>query len=108
MATEHTAAGDLRAQVTAALRDVQDPCSIALKTDWSLVDLGLLVDAFEGADGELVVELTLTDPLCPFLELIDEMVVAAVSARTGYGKVTVDISSEVAWDPSRMRKRQTA
>lgn len=108
MTTEQTAPGGLHEQVTAALRDVQDPCAVALKTDWSLVDLGLLVDAFEGDDGELVVELTLTDPLCPFLELIDELVVAAVSARTGYDKVTVDISADVAWDPSRMRKRATA
>jgi metal-sulfur cluster biosynthetic enzyme len=96
--------GTLLEQVEAALRQVQDPCATALRADWSLVDLGLLVNAFESDDGELVVELTLTDPLCPFFEKIELMVSEAVTAHTGYERVLVDISSEVAWDPSRLQK----
>lgn len=101
MSTDTSAA--LRADVEAALRGVRDPCAMAMKADWSLVDLGLLVDAYD-KDGELVVELTLTDPLCPFLELIDEMVVRAVSEHTGYERVSLDISADVAWDPSRLQR----
>jgi len=53
---------------------------------------------------ELVVELPLTDPLCPFFDTISGQVVASVSAGTGHQRVTVDISGAVAWDPTRLRR----
>jgi metal-sulfur cluster biosynthetic enzyme len=94
---------ELYRAVEEALRQVQDPCAVALRTDWSLVDLGLLVDVYEGAEGDVVVELVLTDPLCPYYDRIEQMVVEAVSQRTGHSRVTMEISGEVAWDPSRLR-----
>lgn len=104
MGEDEQSTSQLREAVKSALREVQDPCAVALRTDWSLVDLGLLVDIRVDDNGALVVELALTDPLCPFFERIEEMVVGAVAARTGYQDVTVDISGDVAWDPSRLQK----
>jgi len=54
--------------------------------------------------GGLSVELTLTDPMCPFFEMLEERVRAAVAEATGNTDVTVQVSAQVAWDPSRARK----
>jgi metal-sulfur cluster biosynthetic enzyme len=92
-------------QVEEALRKVQDPCAVALRTDWSLVDLGLLVDVYEGERGDLVVEMVLTDPLCPYYDRIEHSVQEAVSSATGYADVTMEISGDLAWDPDRLQKQ---
>lgn len=94
---------DLKDAVTSALKKVEDPCSVALNAGVSVHDLGLLVDTYV-KDGGLVVELTLTDPLCPLFETLEAMVVDAVSKETGFESVTVDISSNVAWSPDRLNK----
>ena len=93
--------GDLRARVEAALRTIEDPCSESLKAGWSVFDLGLLVDAEIAPDGDVVVELTLTDPMCPFFEMLEQRVCEAVSNATGRRRVSVHVSSRVAWDPGR-------
>lgn len=90
--------------VERALARIEDPCSESLKAGWSVFDLGLLVDVVATEGGGLVVELTLTDPMCPFFEMLEERVCAAVSEVTGNTDVTVHVSSQVAWDPSRARK----
>jgi len=95
---------DLQHTVERALRRIEDPCSESLKADWSVFDLGLLVAVEAAADGGLVVELTLTDPMCPFFEMLEERVCAAVSEATGNTNVAVQVSAQVAWDPSRARK----
>jgi metal-sulfur cluster biosynthetic enzyme len=94
---------DLGAAVASALARVEDPCSVALAAGWSVHDLGLLVDA-QVRDDELVVELTLTDPLCPFFDVLDDLVRTAVSEETGHRNVRVEISEDVAWDPSRQQR----
>jgi metal-sulfur cluster biosynthetic enzyme len=95
----------LYTQVEQALAKVQDPCAVALRTDWSLVDLGLLVDVYVGERGDLVVEMVLTDPLCPYYDRIERSVQDAVSAATGYPEVTMEISGDVAWEPNRLQKQ---
>ncbi|HSK97676.1 MAG TPA: iron-sulfur cluster assembly protein [Euzebyales bacterium] len=94
----------LQQQVERALASIEDPCSESLKAGWSVFDLGLLVDVETDGDDGLVVELTLTDPMCPFFELLEERVCAAVTARTGAPRVAVRVSSAVAWDPGRARR----
>ena len=94
----------LQHTVEQALRRIEDPCSESLKAGWSVFDLGLLVAVETAPDGGLIVELTLTDPMCPFFEMLEERVCAAVSEATGNTDVTVQVSAQVAWDPSRARK----
>ena len=95
---------ELQARVEAALRTIEDPCSESLKAGWSVFDLGLLVHAEAAPDDGLVVELTLTDPMCPFFEMLEERVCTAVSGATGHERVAVHVSSRVAWDPGRLKK----
>jgi metal-sulfur cluster biosynthetic enzyme len=95
---------ELQARVEAALRTIEDPCSESLKAGWSVFDLGLLVHAEPTPDDGLIVELTLTDPMCPFFEMLEERVCAAVSDATGHERVAVQVSSHVAWDPGRLKK----
>lgn len=102
-----TASGEqqeLRARVVAALETIEDPCSESLKAGWSVFDLGLLVDAEIAPDGDVVVELTLTDPMCPFFEMLERRVCEAVSNATGRRRVSVHVSSRVAWDPGRAQR----
>lgn len=91
------------AQVEAALTTVQDPCGQALGAGWTISDLGLLVDA-EVLDGTWRVEITLTDPLCPFFEDLEARVSAAVLEHTEATAVEVQVSERVAWDPSRLQR----
>jgi metal-sulfur cluster biosynthetic enzyme len=95
---------DLHARVEAALKTIEDPCSQSLKAGWSVFDLGLLVDTTIAPDGDLVVELTLTDPMCPFFEMLEQRVCEAVSSATGRRGVSVHVSSRVAWDPGRAKR----
>lgn len=95
---------ELHALVEAALRTIEDPCSESLKAGWSVLDLGLLVDAEIGPDGDVVVELTLTDPMCPFFEMLERRVCEAVSNATGRRRVSVHVSSRVAWGPGRAKR----
>lgn len=95
---------DLTRQVEQALGRIEDPCSESLKAGWSVLDLGLLVDVTRTDGGGLAVELTLTDPMCPFFELLEERVRDSVREVTGVDDVTVDISHDVAWDPRRLRR----
>jgi metal-sulfur cluster biosynthetic enzyme len=97
-------AAEWHTRVEAALKTIEDPCSESLKAGWSVFDLGLLVDTTIAPDGDLVVELTLTDPMCPFFEMLEQRVCEAVSSATGRPRVSVHVSSRVAWDPGRARK----
>jgi metal-sulfur cluster biosynthetic enzyme len=95
---------DLRDAVERALQRIEDPCSIAMKADWSVCDLGLL-ERVHVADGdEIVVEIVLTDPFCPFFEKLDEIIVTAVREETGSDRVRVEVSGEAGWHPGRAKK----
>jgi metal-sulfur cluster biosynthetic enzyme len=95
---------DVRDAVERALQRIEDPCSIAMKADWSVFDLGLL-ERVHVADGdEIVVEIVLTDPFCPFFEKLDEIIVTAVREETGSDRVRVEVSGEAGWHPGRAKK----
>jgi metal-sulfur cluster biosynthetic enzyme len=94
---------DVRERVVEAFRSVEDPCSVSMRAGWSLLDLGLLVDTWMD-DDELVIEVALTDPFCPFYDVLEEQIVASVTATTEVASARVEVSGKVAWDPSRARK----
>jgi metal-sulfur cluster biosynthetic enzyme len=95
---------DLRDAVERALRRIEDPCSISMNAGWSVLDLGLL-ERVRLADGdEIVVEIVLTDPFCPFFDKLDEIIVTAVKEETASDRVRVEVSADAGWHPGRARK----
>lgn len=93
--------GDVRESVEQALRRIEDPCSVSMKAGWSVFDLGLLEDVRTN-DEEIVVEIVLTDPFCPFFDTLDDLIATAVREETG-SRVRVEVSGE-GWHPGRARK----
>jgi metal-sulfur cluster biosynthetic enzyme len=92
---------DVREAVERALQRIEDPCSVSMKAGWSVFDLGLLEDVHT-TDGEVVVEIVLTDPFCPFFETLDDLIATAVAEETG-SRVRVEVSGE-GWHPGRAKK----
>jgi metal-sulfur cluster biosynthetic enzyme len=98
-------AGDaraLRSAVERALGRIEDPCSVALDAGWTVRDLGLLVDV-RGDDGGILVEITLTDPFCPFYASLEHLITEAVEEETG-SPTRVEVSGDVAWHPGLAKR----
>jgi metal-sulfur cluster biosynthetic enzyme len=95
---------EVRDAVERALRRIEDPCSISMKAGWSVFDLGLLERVHVANGDEIVVEIVLTDPFCPFFEKLDEIIVTAVREETGSDRVRVEVSGDAGWHPGRAKK----
>jgi len=94
---------ELHAAVERALQRIEDPCSISMNAGWSVFDLGLL-ERVQVSDEEVVVEIVLTDPFCPFFDKLDEIIVTAVTEEIGAQNVRVEVSGDAGWHPGRARK----
>ena len=77
----------------AALQTVKDPCMVAAGFDLSIVDLGL-VRGLAIKDGDLKVDMTFTEPGCPFTH---HVIVAVETALEAAGFSSIALRS--VWDP---------
>ena len=77
----------------AALATVKDPCLVAAGFALSIVDLGL-VRGLAIEDGRINVDMTFTEPGCPFTHRVVVDVEAALAAA-GFGSVSI----RPVWDP---------
>lgn len=89
---------DLRDQIVAALRTVNDP-----EIPVNIYDLGLIYDLDIDARGHVEVRMTLTAPACPVAGMMPGMVEAAVRRVEGVTEVRV----ELVWDPPWTQERMT-
>lgn len=80
-------------EVMEKLYPIKDP-EMAL----SVVDLGLIY-GIEIKDEEVIIEMTLTTPACPYGPILVTDVKKAVAEMEGVDKVTVDIVWEPMWNP---------
>jgi metal-sulfur cluster biosynthetic enzyme len=94
----------IRAAVERALQRIEDPCSVSMKAGWSVFDLGLLERVQIADDDEIVVEIVLTDPFCPFFDNLEDIIVTAVTEETGSERVRVEVSGDAGWHPGRAKK----
>lgn len=81
-------------QVMDVLHKVKDP-EMAL----SVADLGLIYDLEIKTGGEIVIEMTLTTPACPYGPILVNDVKKAVGELEGVTGVTVDIVWDPPWNP---------
>ena len=88
-----TAGRDL-AQAWTALGTVKDPCLVAAGFALSIVDLGLVRDLAVAEDGAVRVDMTFTEPGCPFTH---HVVVAVERALAEAGFASVDFRP--VWNP---------
>lgn len=85
-----------REQVVDALRTVEDP-----ELGMDIVELGLFYDA-EIDNSHVKVTYSLTSMGCPVGPLIEQNIVAAVTAVDGVEDVEPDLTWDPPWSPERM------
>lgn len=91
-------AHDVDEQIADALRDVIDP-----ELGINIVDLGLVYASGMLPTGDIVVEMTMTTPLCPLSAHLTNEVKAALRNRfPSNGDVKVQLVWDTPWDPSMM------
>lgn len=81
------------------LREVPDP-----ELGISIVDLGLVYDVTADKKGDVIVLMTLTTMGCPLFDLIAEPVKSELLKIKGVKNVSVDLTFDPPWNPSKMSK----
>ena len=93
-----------REQLVDALREVADPCSIAMRASMDIVEMGLIGELrIEG--GHVVVELVLTDPSCAHFRSLQSYIGDVLKTLDGVESVQVVHSTAVLWTPDRVNRR---
>jgi metal-sulfur cluster biosynthetic enzyme len=98
-------AGDLGADVCAALEGVLDPCSVGNGSPMSVLDLGLVCDWTREPDGMLNVRMCVTAPTCIMAPHFLVEAQRALSAIEGVSGAICWIDPSVTWTPERMSAR---
>jgi metal-sulfur cluster biosynthetic enzyme len=91
-------------QVLDALRNVPEPCSIAMRVPMDICEMGL-VDEVRIEGGHVGVTLVLTDPSCVHFSAMQRFIRDELLALDGVDDVTVTASVRTLWTPDRARRR---
>jgi metal-sulfur cluster biosynthetic enzyme len=95
-------AGDLRDQVTEALRNVHDP-----ELGINIVDLGLVYDV--RIEGDTVhIDYTLTTMGCPIGPMIEEEIKRMLEPIEGIDQVEAEMTLTPPWTPEKMSEEAKA
>ena len=89
--------GALVEAVVEALKSIYDP-----EIPVDIYELGLIYDVAVSADGDAVVQMTLTTPNCPVAESMPGEVELRVLAVPGIRDSEVRLVWDPPWDPSKM------
>ena len=89
--------GDLQEAVIEALKSIYDP-----EIPVNIYELGLIYDVRVDADGDAVIDMTLTTPNCPVAESMPAEVEMRVLSVPGIRDAEVKLVWEPSWDPSKM------
>ncbi|MEM0014873.1 MAG: iron-sulfur cluster assembly protein [Zestosphaera sp.] len=88
---------DLRGRAIDALKGLYDP-----EIPINVWDLGLVYDLRVSEAGDVYVLMTLTAPGCPLASSLVSMVEDTLRSIDGVREVTVELTFNPPWDPSRM------
>lgn len=86
-----------QAELIAALKEVNDP-----ELMLNIYDLGLVYKADISDEGDVLIEMTLTSPLCPMADMMPQMVAQRVALLDGVREVSVFLVWEPVWTMDRM------
>jgi metal-sulfur cluster biosynthetic enzyme len=93
-----------RERLLDALREVAEPCSIAMRASMDIVEMGLIGDLhIEG--GDVIVELVLTDASCAHFRSLQSYIGDVLKALDGVESVKVVQSTAMLWTPERVNRR---
>ena len=87
----------LEERIVTVLKTVYDP-----EIPVDVYNLGLIYDVDWGADGNIVITMTLTAPNCPMADFILEDIQQKISAIDGVKSVEVKLVFEPEWDKDMM------
>ncbi len=87
----------LKTEILEALKVVRDP-----EIPVNIVDLGLVYNLDVGAEGDVVIEMTLTSMGCPVQDMIQADVELATMKVAGVAKVQVDFVWSPPWSTAKM------
>ena len=87
----------LKEEIIEALKTVSDPEILI-----SIYDLGLVYNIIQGKNGDVVIEMTLTTPMCPVAGELPQQAADAIAQIKGVNNVDVKLVWEPAWTPERM------
>lgn len=99
----HQNAETLRDEVVRAASAVVDPCSLATPTPRDLGEMGLIHEARVSAEGDVTIDIVLTDPTCWFFADITQAIEKAVQPLPGVRNVIVQQSEKLMWTPDRLK-----
>lgn len=91
-----------RGDVERALEAVLDPCMTAAGLELSILDLGL-VREIRMAAGGIEIEMTFTEPGCPFTHRVLDRIHRVLGALPGTGAIRVTPVWTPPWTPADMR-----
>ena len=83
--------------ILAALSEVYDP-----EIGIDIVSLGLVYGSHFEDDGTLVIEMTLTTPMCPLGPVIETQAHAVCAPLPGVSNVRIELVWKPPWDPHTM------
>ena len=89
--------GDLQEAVIEALKSIYDP-----EIPVNIYELGLIYDVRVDAEGDAVIDMTLTTPNCPVAESMPGEVELRVLSVPGIRDAEVKLVWDPPWDPSKM------
>ena len=84
-------------QIIAALKTVHDP-----EIPVDIYELGLIYKVDIDDNGKVILEMTLTTPMCPVAESLPLQVQEKVMEVTGVSEVDLRVVFDPPWDKSRM------
>lgn len=84
-------------QVREKLTEVLDP-----ELGLNVIELGLVYEISEPADGDLIIRMTMTTPGCPMHDNISEAVEWALFRVDGVASIKVDVVWDPPWTPEMM------
>lgn len=88
---------DLKGKAIEVLKGLYDP-----EIPINVWDLGLVYELRVGESGDIYVLMTLTAPGCPLASSLVSLVEDALKSIDGVREVTVELTFNPPWDPSRM------
>jgi metal-sulfur cluster biosynthetic enzyme len=94
-----------REHILEALREVPEPCSLAMRAPLDITEMGL-VDDVELDGGRVRVELVLTDPSCVHFTSMRRYIRDVLMRLDGVETVDVVLSTEKLWTADRVHVRK--
>jgi FeS assembly SUF system protein len=89
--------GLIHGQAIEALRTCFDP-----EIPVNIYELGLVYDVKVAADGGVLVNMTLTSPMCPVAQSLPKEVEAKIKAIPGVSAARVNVVWDPPWNPGMM------